>query len=431
MYNSRVKNSEGCYMFTYINQNVLNNLFYILVSIFVFYFMYDHVRFFQKYRRHQQLLMIVCLSVPLILCMKFPIYIAPDCVHDLRQIPFLIGTLYGGGAVGFPLLVILLLVRFVLYGYNFITVVVYAAMFMITALYSPTFNKLNRKKKLVMSTLLTFFLAILSTFIAIIIADFKVTESYIVDFILVPPIGILFVVYIIETLKDAIIMRSKLIKVEKMEVVSQLAASISHEVRNPLTVVSGFIQLLKAPNLSNESRDKYIDIALEELGRARLIIDDYLTFAKPAPQKNEKILVDQELRKVIDMVRPMANMNSVKISQNLVKSCIFGSIQHFHQCFLNLLKNSIEAMPNGGELNIASFIYQDKVVIKIQDSGIGMTPEQISRFGEPYFSTKEKGTGLGTMVALKIIETMNGTLDIDSAVNKGTTLTITFPQSSE
>jgi two-component system, sporulation sensor kinase B len=426
------KNSEGCYMYlTYINHNVLNNLFYILVSIFVFYFVYDHVRFFQKYRRYQQLLMIVCLSVSLILCMKFPIYIAPDCVHDLRQIPFLIGTLYGGGAVGFSLLVILLFVRFVLYGYNFITVVVYATMFIITAFYSPMFDKLNQKKKLVMSMLLTFFLAILSAFIAIIIADFKVTESYLVDFILVPPIGILFVVYIIETLKDAIIMRSKLIKVEKMEIVSQLAASISHEIRNPLTVVKGFMQLLKTPDLSNELRDKYIHIALEELDRARLIIDDYLTFAKPAPQKIEKILVDQELRKVIDMVRPMANMNSVRISENVVTGCIIGSTQHFHQCFLNLLKNSIEAMPNGGELNITSFIDKDKVVIKIQDNGIGMTREQISRFGEPYFSTKETGTGLGTMVALKMIQTMNGTLDIDSAVNKGTTLTITFPWSNE
>jgi two-component system sporulation sensor kinase B len=137
------------------------------------------------------------------------------------------------------------------------------------------------------------------------------------------------------------------------------------------------------------------------------------------------------LRKVIDMVKPMANMNSVKISHDLAKSCIIGSIQHFQQCFLNLLKNSIEAMPNGGELNIVSLICEDKVVIKIQDNGMGMTQEQIGRFGEPYFSTKETGTGLGAMVALKIIETMNGTLDIDSAVNKGTTLTITFPQSNE
>ena len=96
--------------------------------------------------------------------------------------------------------------------------------------------------------------------------------------------------------------------------------------------------------------------------------------------------------------------------------------------FLNLLKNGIEAMPNGGTLNISSSISNNKVIIRIEDSGIGMSQEQINRFGEPYFSTKTKGTGLGTMVAVKIIETMQGNLKIRSVMNKGTTLTITFPK---
>ncbi len=99
--------------------------------------------------------------------------------------------------------------------------------------------------------------------------------------------------------------------------------------------------------------------------------------------------------------------------------------------FLNLIKNGIEAMPNGGTLNISSSISNNKVIIRIEDSGIGMSQEQINRFGEPYFSTKTKGTGLGTMVAVKIIETMQGSLRIRSVVNKGTTLTITFPKCSQ
>ena len=88
-------------------------------------------------------------------------------------------------------------------------------------------------------------------------------------------------------------------------------------------------------------------------------------------------------------------------------------------------------MPNGGTLNISSSISNNKVIIRIEDSGIGMSQEQINRFGEPYFSTKTKGTGLGTMVAVKIIETMQGSLRIRSVVNKGTTLTITFPKCSQ
>lgn len=413
------------------NQNMLNNLFYILVSIFFLYFLADYVKILQERKRYNNIVMTLCLSVPILLCMKYPIYIAPNCVHDFRQIPFLIGTLYGGWAVGFPLLLVLLFARFFFYGFNLVTVFVYLAMFIVAALYSKQFQTLNRSKKIVMSACLTFFLAILATFIAIMVADFQVTLDYVIDFIIVPPFALLFVVYIVETLKDAVLMRSKLLKVEKMEVVSQLAASISHEVRNPLTVVKGFVQLLKSDDTTKEMRERYISIALSELDRASSIIDDYLTFAKPSPKSVERFAVDQELKKAIEMIRPVANHHSVQLSSNLQSGFMEGCTQHFQQIFLNFMKNSIEAMPNGGDLTIHSITEKEKVIITIEDNGIGMTDEQISRFGEPYFSTKEKGTGLGTMVALKLIHSMKGTLHIDSAPQKGTTLTITFPFADE
>jgi two-component system, sporulation sensor kinase B len=417
-------------MGSYINQHVLNNLFYILVSVFVFYFIYDHGEIFKKRRSYRDALLAVCMGFPIILCMKFPIYIDEQCIHDFRQIPFLVGTLYGGGIVGFVLLLTLLAVRTLVYGFEYITAVVYMTMFIIAALVSPTFKALKRSNKLSMSVWLTLFLAVLTTFLAIIIAQFPVTDSYIVYFILLPPIGMLFVVYIMETLKEAIMMRSKLVKVEKMEVVSQLAASISHEIRNPLTVVKGFIQLLKTPSLSQDAKDRYIQIALDEINRAEAIINEYLTFAKPASNKVERLMVDDQLRKVIQMLAPMAHMNSVEIVEELQPGAIVGNIQYFQQCFLNLIKNSIEAMPNGGTLTISSCLHGNHVIITIKDTGVGMTTEQMNRFGEPYFSTKEKGTGLGTMVAVKMIQTMQGTLHIQSEVNKGTTLTITFPKAA-
>ncbi|MED4970188.1 HAMP domain-containing sensor histidine kinase [Parageobacillus toebii] len=417
-------------MGAYINQHVLNNLFYILVSVFVFYFIYDHGEIFKKRTSYRDALLAVCMGLPIILCMKFPIYIDEQCIHDFRQIPFLVGTLYGGGIVGFILLLTLLASRSLIYGFEYITAVVYMTMFIIAALVSPTFKALKRSNKLSMSVWLTLFLAVLTTFLAIIIAQFPVTDSYIVYFILLPPIGMLFVVYIMETLKEAIIMRSKLVKVEKMEVVSQLAASISHEIRNPLTVVKGFIQLLKTPSLSQDAKDRYIQIALDEINRAEAIINEYLTFAKPSSNKVERLMVDDQLRKVIQMLAPMAHMNSIEIVEELQPGAIVGNIQYFQQCFLNLIKNSIEAMPNGGTLTISSFLHGNHVIITIKDTGVGMTTEQMNRFGEPYFSTKEKGTGLGTMVAVKMIQTMQGTLHIQSEVNKGTTLTITFPKAA-
>ncbi|PEJ86509.1 two-component sensor histidine kinase [Bacillus toyonensis] len=411
--------------FVYINHDVLNNLLYILSSIFIFYFIYDNRRYLKKYKR---LLIILCTSIPLILCMRYPIYMDESCIHDLRQIPVIIGTLYGGFPVGIILFTILLITRVLFYGFNMLTVIVYGTMFIITAFASTKFNTYNRKVKVAFAMFLTFFLAIFTTVIVLTLSEFEVNNLYIIYFILLPTTLMLFIVYFNEVLKDAVFMRSKLIKMEKMEIVSQLAASISHEVRNPLTVVKGFTQLLKTPNLSPESRDEYIEHILEELNRAQEIIDDYLTFAKPAPEKLDHISIDQELNRAINMILPLCNMNTIHITKDFSKATIVGNKQHFQQCFLNLIKNSIEAMPNGGTLNISSTISNNKVIIRIEDSGIGMSQEQINRFGEPYFSTKSKGTGLGTMVAVKIIETMHGNLKIQSTVSKGTALTITFPK---
>ncbi|ESU70403.1 sensor histidine kinase, partial [Geobacillus thermopakistaniensis] len=283
--------------------------------------------------------------------------------------------------------------------------------------------------KLFMSLWLTFLLAVLTTFVAVIVADFPVTKPYIVYFIMMPPFVMMFAVYLMETLHEAQLARAELMKMEKMQIVSQMAASISHEIRNPLTVVKGFIQLLQTGRLPRETEERYIRIALEELERAEAIIRDYLTFAKPAPKETEPIDVATQLQKVLQMITPMAHMHSIHVSSSLEHGVVIGNVQYFQQCFLNLLKNSIEAMPNGGTLHVAAENRGASVVITISDNGVGMTKEQVRRFGEPYFSTKEKGTGLGAMVAVKIIEQMGGTWTIESAVQKGTTLTITLPAS--
>lgn len=411
--------------FIYINQNVLDNLFYILVSIFVFFVLIDN---FKTLKNYQKTFITACMSLPSILCMKFPIYIDEYCIHDLRQIPFLIGILYGGWPVGAALLIILLAIRFFIYGFNSLTLIVYIVIFILTVLFSKKFSMFNRKNKLIFSVLLSLCLGIITTSIAVTISDsFRVTEAYMFYFIFLPPVVMFFVVYIIEILGDAISIKSKIAKLEKMEVVSQLAASISHEVRNPLTVVKGFIDLLKAPNLSQEVREQYFQHVVRELKSAETIISDYLAYAKPATEDIGIILIDREIRSIIEMTKPLANMNSVKISEELVPGITRGNIQHFKQCFLNLIKNSIEAMPNGGELSLVTLVSKFDIIIEISDNGVGMSKEQINRFGEPYYSTKEKGTGLGSMVVVKTIETMNGKIKINSVLNKGTTIRITLP----
>ncbi|MDQ0201646.1 ATP-binding protein [Neobacillus ginsengisoli] len=411
--------------FVFINHNVLDNLFYILVSILMFFVLFDNVK---KFKNHKNLLLTVSMSLPIVLCMKFPIYIDQYCVHDLRQIPLFIGTLYGGWAAGAALLIISLSTRFAIYGFNSLTLVVYLVLYLATALFSIKFNRMNKKSKLMTSALLIFVLELLTTEIALKMSDyFKVTEAYIFYFIMIPPVAMFFLVYLIEVLMDTIHIRSNIVKIEKMDVVSQLAASISHEVRNPLTVVKGFIELLKTPDLSQNDKERYIQYALKELRTAESIISDYLAFAKPAIEKVEPILIDKEIKNLIEVIKPFANMNAVKVTNQLASGMVLVNTNYFRQCILNLMKNAIEAMENGGELKVLSLTDKNHAIIKISDNGIGMSKEQINRYGEPYYSSKEKGTGLGSMVVLKTVQTMNGKLDIESVPSDGTTIMITLP----
>ena len=188
----------------------------------------------------------------------------------------------------------------------------------------------------------------------------------------------------------------KLIKAEKLQTVSHLAASMSHEVRNPLTAVRGFIQLL-SEDIPAYSRKDYADIALSEVDRATEVINDYLTFAKPILEKEEKLNTSEEIQHAVNIITPLATMNGIQLKVSLPEKQHFtkGEGKKFQQCLINLLKNGIESMKPNGELHIFQTYSNGMIEIHIQDQGKGMTEEQINRLGEPYFTTKEKGPDLG------------------------------------
>ncbi len=218
-------------------------------------------------------------------------------------------------------------------------------------------------------------------------------------------------------------------KSEKLEIVSHLAASISHEVRNPLTAAKGFMQMFYE-DLTEDSKKQLWDIAIQELDRAAEIINDYLMFAKPAIEHKEMINIWHELKHAVTIVTPLANMNTVQIHlplRNDEAGFVLGDRQKLQQCLINVLKNGIEAMPNGGELQVLLHHDHSDLQIDIHDSGKGMTQEQIDRLGEPYFTTKEKGTGLGMMVSFSIVKGMNGSINVTSEPQKGTCFSIKFP----
>jgi two-component system, sporulation sensor kinase B len=235
---------------------------------------------------------------------------------------------------------------------------------------------------------------------------------------------------VIEYSKELEMYNGKLQHSEKMHIISELAASVAHEVRNPLQVTRGFLQLMR--NLSNDKEKEYVKLALTELDRASEIITDFLTFAKPELENVEVLNVGEELRQIEGILVPLANMQGgvfeLDVEQNLF---IYGNSSKFKQVFINLIKNSIEALQDGGTIRIEGGEKEGNVMICIRDNGVGMDKDELARLGEPYFSNKTKGTGLGLMVTFRIVEVMQGRIWFHSEKGKGTEAIVRFPSALE
>ncbi|AIQ11543.1 sensor histidine kinase [Paenibacillus durus] len=213
---------------------------------------------------------------------------------------------------------------------------------------------------------------------------------------------------------------------EKMEIISELAASVAHEVRNPLQVTRGFLQIIGGAQDSKER--EYLQLAISELDRASHIINDFLTFAKPAMDKVECLDVGEELRHVAGILLPLAQIQGSRIEIHLEAGLYvkFNSSK-FKQAMINIIKNGIEAIQDNGLVTITAGKHGAYVVISVRDTGEGMTASEIARLGEPYYSNKTKGTGLGLMVTFRLIEAMNGTIEFQSVKGKGTEVIIKLP----
>jgi len=219
-------------------------------------------------------------------------------------------------------------------------------------------------------------------------------------------------------------------KSEKLALLGQMAAGIAHEIRNPLTSIRGFIQLFK----SRQLKDEYFDIVLSELDRINAIVSEFLFLAKPTAAVYMERDITMLLNDVVALIGTQTILNNVEIAIEYEKNVPMVRCEEsqLKQVFLNLFKNAIEAMPSGGSIEVKVMNKeQGQVLIQIKDEGIGIPKERISTLGEPFYTTKEKGTGLGLMTCYKIIEAHHGSLEIQSMVNKGTTIEILLPSDTK
>jgi PAS domain S-box-containing protein len=213
-------------------------------------------------------------------------------------------------------------------------------------------------------------------------------------------------------------------KSDKLSLVGQLAAGIAHEIRNPLTSLRGFIQLLQ---YKSEDNKDYCNIMLSELDRINLIVGEFLILAKPQMVQFNERDINQIIRHVVTLIGTQAIINNIhlvhKLADNLPTiSCEENQLK---QVIINLIKNAIEAMPTGGTITVETGMHdEDHLFIRIVDEGKGIPSEMLEKLGEPFYTTKDHGTGLGLMVCYKIIENHLGEIRVNSEVNQGTTFEV-------
>ncbi|MFX3624312.1 MAG: ATP-binding protein [Ectobacillus sp.] len=417
-----------------LKELVLNTLI-IMMPAFIFQ-LFRMERYNRRQLKSRLLLGGIC-GLASIACMAFPVVYGQSFLWDLRWIPFIVAVLYGGYQGGLVAGAFLLAFRAYLgLGLAFY-VVIYSGIivFVLLLLIRKTFLGLDYFRKimagiaisLVVYTIVMFFIWFYFKSTDNLAFFFKEGPLFFVSAAVCYTIALACNIVLFERIYEQAKMQDQFSKAEKLNIVSELAASIAHEVRNPLTVVRGFIQLTQE-HVDADHR-YFMETAIRELDRAETIITDYLNFAKPKCINKEIINISQELKILKDLIQSYANLKGVILNADIQEDLyMLGDRLQFKQIILNLVKNSIEATENKGFVVIRAFSSKGFVYVQVIDTGEGMSEEQLQNLGNPYYSTKEKGTGLGLMVTFRLVEEFGGNLHFESELGKGTTAALAFPK---
>ncbi len=218
---------------------------------------------------------------------------------------------------------------------------------------------------------------------------------------------------------------------EKLAAVGQLAAGIAHEIRNPLAGISGSVELL-SQNFSEDDDKKLARIILREIDRLNRLITEFLDFAKPEKPPGEILDLNSILRDVIANAVGSQTRPVMIDTQLTHRAFVLGHPDKLKQAFLNIVINGLQAMQEkpDGVLKVSTLQDADKILVKIQDQGSGMTAEVQRRMFEPFHTTKPKGTGLGLAITHKILEAHSAKIFVESQLGLGSQFVISFPAKS-
>jgi two-component system, sporulation sensor kinase B len=406
-------------------------LLQITVMVIPIFIYFTFITEWVKSDRKKKIIMSIMWGISILFCMSFPVSIGENARLELRIIPLLLGTLYGGLWPGLFLSAIIVLYRlYVGVDVGFYNTVIVLLLTMPIILYfQESFARAKKDKRIMMAVGLAFYYCVIGILV------FGFLRGFSIGYLKVQSIHLSFVLIVIwlftvlnDTIREIHQFRLEMQNSEKMRVIGELTSVFAHEIRNPMQVTRGFLQLLDEPDLP-EKKKGYIQLSIEELDRANEIISDFLTFGKPAINNNEKMEVGFQLQRVVNIIQSYALSHNVEIIMDIIQNgWIYANPQKFNQSLINILKNAIESMPNGGVVRITcTSADNDYYKITIKDQGIGMTKTQIERLGSPFYSLKESGTGLGMMVSFQIIHSFKGKIEVHSEKDKGTEFIVMIP----
>jgi PAS domain S-box-containing protein len=225
-------------------------------------------------------------------------------------------------------------------------------------------------------------------------------------------------------------LQEEVVRTQSLAAVGELAASVAHEIKNPLAGISGAVQVLSRSFATEDSRRPIVHELLQQVKRLDDTVRDLLIFARPWKPQPRSFDLSHLLNGILD--RSRAPGTNVRMNRDMPPSCMIqADPQLLEHVFVNVVQNAIEAMPSGGQLTVRVTDDPSSAQVRIADTGIGIAPHNREKLFRPFFSTKSKGTGLGLAITKKLVEAHHGSIDVESQPGRGTVVQITLPKDLE
>lgn len=373
----------------------------------------------------------------LFLSMTFGVSVVPGYTYDIRYIILFFGLIFGGIKTGLILLAEFLLYRLYLGGDGtFVAMLITLITFPVSLVLYRIYQRTSRKLPVIIAAGL-FFSAIPIGMVYLYNPE-SVLDHLFFHIFVIPVQNSIGCWLLITLFKKAVTDKELYINYaqhERVRAISHVAASLVHEVRNPLTAVKGFLTLIREGVADREKTNRYIDICMSEIGRTEYILSEYLAISKPITEKQIPTNLQELLQITRDVMNPFANMHNVELEIEYPADeeplWIMANPDKMKQVLVNFIKNAVEACSDApqrqGRVILKLQPAARKATLSIKDNGIGMTEEQTRRLGSVYFSTKSGGTGLGLTFSYQAILSLGGTVAVSSEPGQGTEFTISLP----